>query len=76
MPTDRPRDWFVGDAGPLERVRVLAARLAVREFRSQRIHLHRYSVDCAGERHETLGTVEQLELDGFAVREAVARARR
>lgn len=75
MPTGHPRDWYVGSDGPLDQVRRLAAKLAPLEFRSQRIHYHRYTVDCAGERHETLGTVEQLELDGFAVREAVGRAR-
>lgn len=53
----------------------MAAKLAPIEFRSQRIHLHRYTADCAGERHEHLGTVEQLEFDGFDVRGAVGRAR-
>lgn len=42
-----------------------AARLAPLECRPQRIHHHRYSVDCAGQTHERLGTVEQLRLEGY-----------
>lgn len=74
MPTDRPREWFARGEDQLAWCRLAAARCVHLERRPQLIHVHRYDVDCDGGRHERVGTVEQLELEGFRLGSGVVDA--
>jgi len=72
--TDRPRDWFARDELAVEWCRGAAARCAHLERRPQVVHVHRYDDDCEGFRHERVGTLEQLALEGFAIDQGVLGA--
>lgn len=67
-------DWFVGVGVDLAAIRKAAERCAARGYGPTRIHHHAYSADCDGCRHELVGSLEQMRLEGFDLPAGATRA--